>query len=63
MEVFFLGSIGGAAARLGKDCITNIETLAFSELGMEAIFRITVKDFPAFIIIDDKGNDFYADLI
>lgn len=56
---FYLGSIGGAAARLGKECITNIETLEYSELGMEAIFRITVKDFPAFIIVDDKGNDFY----
>ena len=56
---FYLGSIGGTAARLGKECITNIETLEYPELGMEAIFMITVKDFPAFIIIDDKGNDFY----
>ena len=56
---FYLGSIGGAAARLGKDCITKVETLAYPELGMEAIFLITVKDFPAFIIVDDKGNDFY----
>jgi fumarate hydratase class I len=56
---FYLGSIGGAAARLGKECIKDIETLEFPELGMEAIFRITVKDFPAFIIVDDKGNDFY----
>ncbi|MEE8397971.1 MAG: fumarate hydratase [Desulfobacterales bacterium] len=57
---FYLGSIGGPAARLGKECITRVETLAFPDLGMEAIFMITVKDFPAFIIVDDKGNDFYA---
>jgi fumarate hydratase class I len=56
---FYLGSIGGAAARLGKDCITKVETLEFQELGMEAIFMITVKDFPAIIIVDDKGNDFF----
>ena len=56
---FYLGSIGGAAARLGKDCITNVEVLEYPELGMEAIFMITVKDFPAFIIVDDKGNDFF----
>ena len=56
---FYLGSIGGAAARLGKDCITNVEILEYPELGMEAIFMITVKDFPAFIIVDDKGNDFF----
>jgi fumarate hydratase class I len=60
---FYLGSIGGPAARLGKDCITNIETLAYAELGMEAIFLITVKDFPAFIIVDDKGNDFFENLL
>jgi fumarate hydratase class I len=60
---FYLGSIGGPAARLGKECITNIETIEYPELGMEAIFRITVKDFPAFIIIDDKGNDFFEGLI
>jgi fumarate hydratase class I len=60
---FYLGSIGGPAARLGKDCITNIETLEYSELGMEAIFLITVKDFPAFIIVDDKGNDFFEKLL
>jgi len=60
---FYLGSIGGPAARLGKDCITEIETLAYPELGMEAIFLITVKDFPAFIIVDDKGNDFFENLI
>ncbi len=56
---FYLGSIGGAAARLGRDCIIRIETLEYPELGMEAIFMITVRDFPAFIIVDDKGNDFY----
>ncbi|SCY90266.1 fumarate hydratase [Desulfoluna spongiiphila] len=60
---FYLGSIGGPAARLGRDCITKVETLAYEELGMEAIFKITVKDFPAFIIIDDKGNDFYQQAI
>lgn len=60
---FYLGSIGGPAARLGKECITRVETLAFPDLGMEAIFMITVKDFPAFIIVDDKGNDFFASLL
>jgi fumarate hydratase, class I len=56
---FYLGSIGGPAARLGKECITKVEVLAFPELGMEAIWKIEVKDFPAFIIVDDKGNDFF----
>jgi fumarate hydratase, class I len=56
---FYLGSIGGAAARLGKDCITKVEVLEYPELGMESIYMITVKAFPAFIIIDDKGNDFF----
>jgi fumarate hydratase, class I len=56
---FYLGSIGGAAARLGKDCIIKSEVLEYPELGMEAIYMITVKDFPAFILVDDKGNDFY----
>ncbi len=56
---FYLGSIGGTAARFGKDCITGMEILEFPELGMEAIYRITVTDFPAFIIVDDKGNDFF----
>ncbi len=60
---FYLGSIGGPAARLGKECITNIETLEYPELGMEAIFMITVKDFPAFIIVDDKGNDFFDKIL
>ncbi|MCD6294001.1 MAG: fumarate hydratase C-terminal domain-containing protein, partial [Deltaproteobacteria bacterium] len=60
---FYLGSIGGAAARLGKECITHVETPEYPELGMEAVFLITVKDFPAFIIIDDKGNDFFEDIL
>jgi fumarate hydratase, class I len=60
---FYLGSIGGPAARLGKDCITQVETIAYPELGMEAIFKITVKDFPAFIIVDDKGNDFFETIL
>jgi len=60
---FYLGSIGGPAARLGKECITKIETVEYPELGMEAIFMITVKDFPAFIIVDDKGNDFFEKLL
>ena len=60
---FYLGSIGGPAARLGKECITKIETVAYPELGMEAVFKITVKDFPAFIIVDDKGNDFFESLL
>lgn len=56
---FYLGSIGGVAARLGKECITDVKVLEYPELGMEAIFMITVRDFPAFIIVDDKGNDFF----
>ena len=60
---FYLGSIGGPAARLGKDCITSSEVVEFPELGMEAIYRITVKDFPAFILVDDKGNDFFEGLL
>ncbi len=60
---FYLGSIGGPAARLGKDCITNVELMEYPELGMEAIYMITVKDFPAFIIVDDKGNDFFDKLL
>jgi fumarate hydratase class I len=58
---FYLGSIGGPAARLAKDSIRNVEVLEYPELGMEAVWRIEVEDFPAFIVIDDKGNDFYAD--
>ncbi|MCK5418823.1 MAG: fumarate hydratase C-terminal domain-containing protein, partial [Desulfobacterales bacterium] len=60
---FYLGSIGGPAARLGKECITSVETVEYEELGMEAVFMITAKDFPAFIIVDDKGNDFFAPLL
>jgi fumarate hydratase class I len=56
---FYLGSIGGPAARLAKECITGMEVIEYPELGMEAVFMITVKDFPAFIITDDKGNDFF----
>ena len=60
---FYLGSIGGPAARLGKECITSVEVLEYPELGMEAIYMITVKDFPAFILVDDKGNDFFDGLL
>ncbi|WP_428490516.1 fumarate hydratase [Rhodopila sp.] len=59
---FYLGSVGGAAARLAQDCIRRVEVLEFPELGMEAVWRIEVEDFPAFIVIDDKGNDFYDGL-
>ena len=59
---FYLGSVGGAAARLAQDCIRRVETLEFPELGMEAVWRIEVEDFPAFIVIDDKGHDFYDEL-
>ncbi|MBN2031770.1 MAG: fumarate hydratase [Deltaproteobacteria bacterium] len=60
---FYLGSIGGVAARLAKECITGMEVLEYPELGMEAIYMIEVKDFPAFIITDDKGNDFFDRLL
>jgi fumarate hydratase class I len=60
---FYLGSIGGTAARFGKECITGMEVVEYPELGMEAIYRITVKDFPAFIIVDDKGNDFFETIL
>jgi fumarate hydratase class I len=59
---FYLGSIGGPAARLAKDCIKKVEVLEYPELGMEAIWKIEVKDFPAFIVVDDKGNDFFSGL-
>jgi fumarate hydratase class I len=59
---FYLGSIGGPAAVLAQNNITKVEVLEYPELGMEAVWRIEVKDFPAFIIVDDKGNDFFADL-
>ena len=58
---FYLGSIGGPAARLAQDCILKVETLDYPELGMEAIWKIEVKDFPAFIVVDNKGNDFFAE--
>jgi fumarate hydratase class I len=57
---FYLGSIGGPAARLAKDCIKKVDVLEYPELGMEAVWRIEVVDFPAFIVVDDKGNDFFA---
>jgi fumarate hydratase class I len=60
---FYLGSIGGPAARLAQDCITKVEVLEYPELGMEAVWKIDVKDFPAFIVVDDKGNDFFARLL
>ena len=59
---FYLGSVGGPAARLAQDCIRKVEIVEYPELGMEAIWRIEVVDFPAFIVIDDKGNDFFAAL-
>ena len=59
---FYLGSIGGPAARLAQDCIAKVECIEYPELGMEAVWRIEVKDFPAFIVVDDKGNDFFRAL-
>jgi fumarate hydratase class I len=59
---FYLGSIGGPAARLAQDCIKKVEVLEYPELGMEAVWRIEVVDFPAFVVVDDKGNDFFADI-
>jgi fumarate hydratase class I len=59
---FYLGSIGGPAARLAQDCIRHVEVVEYPELGMEAVWRIEVVDFPAFVVIDDKGNDFFAKL-
>ena len=58
---FYLGSIGGPAARLAQDCIKKVDVLEYPELGMEAVWKIEVEDFPAFIVVDDKGNDFFAD--
>jgi fumarate hydratase class I len=58
---FYLGSIGGPAARLAQDNITKVEVLDFADLGMEAVWKIEVKDFPAFVVVDDKGNDFFAE--
>ncbi|GLY28602.1 fumarate hydratase [Kineosporia sp. NBRC 101731] len=59
---FYLGSIGGPAARLAQDCIRKVEVLEYAELGMEAVWKIEVEDFPAFIVVDDKGNDFFAEV-
>jgi fumarate hydratase class I len=59
---FYLGSVGGPAARLAQDCIRKVDVLEYPELGMEAVWRIEVEDFPAFIVVDDKGNDFYEGL-
>jgi fumarate hydratase class I len=58
---FYLGSIGGPAARLAQDCIRKVEVLDFPEHGMEAVWRIEVENFPAFVVVDDKGNDFFAE--
>ncbi len=60
---FYLGSIGGPAARLAKDCIKKVEVLEYPELGMEAVWKIEVVDFPAFVVVDDKGNDFFAETL
>jgi fumarate hydratase class I len=59
---FYLGSIGGPAARLARDCIRHVDVLEYPELGMEAVWQIEVEDFPAFIVVDDKGHDFFADV-
>jgi fumarate hydratase class I len=59
---FYLGSIGGPAARLAQDCIRKVEVIEYPELGMEAVWRIEVQDFPAFVVVDDKGNDFFAEV-
>ena len=59
---FYLGSIGGPAARLALDNIRKVDVLEYPELGMEAVWKIQVEDFPAFVVVDDKGNDFYADV-
>lgn len=60
---FYLGSIGGPAARLAAECIESVEVADFPELGMEAVWRIRVRDFPAFVVVDDKGHDFFADVL
>jgi fumarate hydratase, class I len=60
---FYLGSIGGPAARLAQDCITSVEVLEYPDLGMEAVWRIEVQDFPAFVVVDDKGNDFFEEVV
>ena len=60
---FYLGSIGGPAARLAQDCIKKVELVEYEELGMEAIWKIEIEDFPAFIVVDDKGNDFFQEFM
>lgn len=60
---FYLGSIGGPAARLAQDCIKSVQVLEYPELGMEAVWKIEVEDFPAFVVVDDKGNDFFEEVI
>lgn len=60
---FYLGSIGGPAARLAQDCIRSVEVLEYPELGMEAVWKIEVEDFPAFVVVDDKGNDFFEEVV
>ncbi len=60
---FYLGSIGGPAARLAQDCIRSVEVLEYPELGMEAVWKIEVENFPAFVVVDDKGNDFFEEVI
>jgi fumarate hydratase class I len=60
---FYLGSIGGPAARLAQDCIKGVEVLEYAELGMEAVWKIEVENFPAFVVVDDKGNDFFAETL
>ncbi|MGQ0574519.1 MAG: fumarate hydratase C-terminal domain-containing protein, partial [Pseudonocardia sp.] len=59
---FYLGSFGGRAARRAQDCIRSVEVLEYAELGMEAVWKIEVADFPAFVVVDDKGNDFFAEV-
>ena len=60
---FYLGSIGGPAAQLAQNCIRHVECIEYPELGMEAIWKIQVEDFPAFVVVDDKGNDFFAEFM
>lgn len=60
---FYLGTIGGAAARLAQDSIRKVEVLDYPELGMEAVWRIEVENFPAFVVVNDKGEDFYANVM
>ena len=60
---FYLGSVGGPAARLALDCITKVEQIEYPELGMEVVWKIEVKNFPAFVVVDDKGNDFFREFM